>query len=160
MKQLVVFALDKQRFALALASVERVARLVAFTSLPKAPAIVLGVINVGGEIIPVYNLRQRFRLPQREMSLSDHLIIAKTSKRRVALVADVVDGVLNLPEEKIVPAEDVLPEMEYVQGIVKLREGLVLIHNLDEFLCPEEEATLSEALNRRPEAHDPVVRHG
>jgi purine-binding chemotaxis protein CheW len=159
MKQLVVFALDEQRFALALASVERVARAVAVTSLPQAPAVVLGVVNVAGEIVPVYNLRQRFRLPQREMSLSDHLIIAKTPKRRVVLVADSVGGVLDLPEEKIVPAEKVLSEMGYVKGIVKLRDGLALIHDLDEFLCPEEEASLSEALDRRPEAHDPVVTH-
>jgi purine-binding chemotaxis protein CheW len=157
MKQLVVFALDEQRFALALASVERVARVVAFTSLPKAPAIVLGVINAWGDIVPVFDLRQRFRLPRREVNLSDQLIIARTSRQRVALVADAVSGVVEVPQEEIIAAEKIFPEIEYVQGVVKLQDGLVLIHDLDKFLSPREEKILDEALKNMSRPQDSVM---
>jgi purine-binding chemotaxis protein CheW len=65
--QLVVFALDEQRYALRLTAVERIVRAVEVTPLPKAPQIVLGVIDAQGRIIPVVDVRQRFRLTEREV---------------------------------------------------------------------------------------------
>jgi len=146
LNQLVVFSLDEQRYALLLSNVERIVRVVEITSLPKAPEIVLGVINVRGEIIPVVNIRKRFRLPEREITLSDHLIIAKTSRRAVALLADRVGQVLEVLENKIISAKKILPAMDYVEGVVKLEDGLILIHDLEKFLSLEEEKALERAL--------------
>ena len=68
--QLVVFALDDQRYALHLSAVDRVVPMVRVTPLPKAPDIVIGVVNVQGRVIPVINMRRRFRLPEREAALT------------------------------------------------------------------------------------------
>ncbi len=57
--RLVIFRLENQRYALHLTAVERVLRMVAVSSLPKAPAIVLGVINFYGRVIPVLDLQRR-----------------------------------------------------------------------------------------------------
>ncbi len=51
--EIVSFFLDDRRFAVPLSTVMRVERIVAITPLPKAPDIVLGVINMHGQIIPV-----------------------------------------------------------------------------------------------------------
>jgi purine-binding chemotaxis protein CheW len=147
--QLVVFALEDQRYALHLSAVERIVRAVEMTPLPKAPEIVIGVINVQGRIIPVFNIRRRFHLPEREIELSDQLIIANTARRTVALVVDTVDGVIERLSEEVTPADQVLPRIEYVEGIVKLENGLVLIHDLDKFLSIDEGTKLDEALNDR-----------
>jgi purine-binding chemotaxis protein CheW len=144
--QLVVFALDEQRYALHLSAVERIVRVAEVTPLPKAPEIVLGVINVQGQIIPVADIRRRFRLPEREIDLSDQLIIAKTSKRTVALVVDEVTGVIERLQQDVIPTENVLPGLEYVEGIAKLEEGMVLIHDIDKFLSLEEDRKLAAAL--------------
>lgn len=144
--QLVVFLLDEQRYALHLSVVERVVRAVEVTPLPKAPAIVLGVMNVQGRIIPVVNLRRRFRLPERDIGLGDQLIIAHTAKRPVALTADAVTSVVEISEQEIVSRETILPGLGYVTGAVKLDDGLVLIHDLDTFLSLDEEKALDEAL--------------
>ena len=85
--QLVVFLLNEQRYALYLPVVERVVSAVEVTPLPKAPDIVLGVINMQGKVIPVVNIRRRFGLPERQIDLSDQFIIANTTKRPVVLVA-------------------------------------------------------------------------
>ena len=146
--QLVVFALEDQRYALHLSAVERIVRAVEMTPLPKAPEIVIGVINAQGRIIPVFNIRRRFHLPEREIELSDQLIIANTARRTVALVVDTVDGVIERLSEEITPADQVLPRIEYVEGIVKLENGLVLIHDLDKFLSIDEETKLDEAVNK------------
>ena len=145
-RSIVVFNLDEQQYALHLAAVERIVRVAAITPVPKAPAIVLGVINVQGQVIPVVNIRKRFRLPDREMSLSDHLIIARTAKRAAALVADAVVSVVERWEEELTAADRILRGLEYVEGVVKLEDGLILIHNLDTFLSLEEEKTLEQAM--------------
>jgi len=77
--QIVVFHLDDQRYGLYLTAIECVVRIVEVTPLPKAPAIVSAVINIQGKIVPVLDIRQRFRLPARPINLSDQMIIARTS---------------------------------------------------------------------------------
>ena len=78
--QIVVFTLRDRRHGLPLSAVERIVRVVEVTSLPKAPDIVLGVVNVQGRVIPVINVRRRFRLPEREIALTDHMLIARTTR--------------------------------------------------------------------------------
>lgn len=143
---LVVLVLDDQRYALPLHAVDRVVRMVAITPLPKAPDIVLGVVNVQGRVIPVFNMRRRFCLPEREIALSDQLVVARTMRRPVALVADAVPDVIAYPAQSLVSPEEVLPSIEYVEGVIKLADGLIFIHDLDKFLSPDEESFLGRAL--------------
>ena len=142
----IVFILDEQRYALHLSAVDRVVRMVHITPLPRTPDIVLGVVNIQGRVIPVINLRQRFNLPKREIALTDRLVFAHTKRRAVALVADAVKEVVECSERTLIPAENILPEIGYVEGVIKFEDGLILIHNLDKFLSLEEERSLDLAL--------------
>ncbi len=147
LNSLVVFSLDERSFALHLSVVERVHRVVEVTPLPKAPQIVLGVINVQGRIIPVFDVRGRFGLPARSIRLSDQLLVANTSRRAVALLVDSVQGVRERLPEETVGADEILPSVEYVEGVVKLKDGMVFIHNLDTFLSLHEELALEAAMS-------------
>ncbi len=144
--QLVVFTLSKQRYGLPLSTVERIVRIVDVTPLPHAPDGVLGVVNVQGRVIPVINMRRRFHLPEREIALTDQMVVAHTARRPVVLVVDAVIGVLEYYEQEVVGPQDVLPDLRYVQGVVKLDSELILIHNLDKFLSLEEETALDRAM--------------
>lgn len=146
MNRLVVFTLDEQRYALQLSTVERIVRVVEVTPLPRAPAIVVGVINVQGQVVPLVNIRKRFRLTERETDLSEEVIIAHTSTRTVALLADAVSGVVDCSPEEVIAAAKILPGLEYVEGIARLGDGMILIHDLDKFLSFEEAKTLDMAL--------------
>lgn len=146
LNQLVTFSLDDQQYGMDLWAVERVVPAVAITPLPNAPDIVLGVINIHGGIIPVTNIRRRFGLPEREMALSDQLIIGHTSRRPVALVVDTVNGLIECFSKDMIAADTILPHMEYIKGVVKLKDGMILIHNLEEFLSLEEARSLDEAM--------------
>lgn len=143
---LLVLILGDQRYALPLPAIDRVMRMVAITPLPKAPDIVLGVVNVQGRVIPVINMHRRFHLPEREITLTDQLVVAHTAQRPVALVADAVLDVIAYPEQSLIAAGEVLPNIEYVEGVLKLTDGLILIHDLDKFLSLEEEKFLTHAL--------------
>jgi purine-binding chemotaxis protein CheW len=144
--KLVTFSLDDRKFALYVSAVRRIVRAVEVTVLPKAPEIVAGIINLQGTLIPVFDIRMRFRLPLKEMRLADQMIIATAAKRIVALIVDSVDDVIEIPEERIVAAEQILPELQYLEGVMKTEGGMVLIHDLERFLSLPEEKALDEAL--------------
>jgi purine-binding chemotaxis protein CheW len=144
--QVVLFTLEGQHYGLRLSAVDKIVHMVEVTPLPKAPEIVLGVVNLQGRVIPVFDIRRRFRLPQREIQLSDHLIVAHTTRRAVALVVDSVTTVVDLSEQELVEPQEILPNLEYVEGVAKQEDGIILIHNLDEFLSLEEDRALDEAM--------------
>lgn len=146
--QLVVFTLDERYYALDLSVVERTERMVEVTPLPQAPEIVVGVINVRGRIIPVLNIRKRFRLPEKLPALSDHLVLARTARRAMAFTVDAVCGVVERSEQEIIEPASVLPGIEYVKGVVKFADGMIFIHDLDGFLLLEEENALESAIGR------------
>lgn len=146
---LLVFTLDDWRCALELSCVERAYRAVAVTPLPSAPSIVLGVVNVRGVILPVINIRRRFCLPEKKLSPDDKLIVAHAADRLVALVADAVPGVVECAATEMTSAGAILPGIEYVEGVARLRDGMVLIHNLARFLSLEEQTALESALRSR-----------
>ena len=141
-----VFTLDEQQYALDLDAVERIVRAAAITPLPKAPDIILGILDIQGEIIPVINVRKRFRQPEREVTPADQFIIAKARSLKVALLVDAAQGVLKEAEAGHIAPDDFIPGMEYVSGVTRTEDGLVLIHDLDKFLSLGEEKLLLEAM--------------
>lgn len=143
-EQYTTFMLDEQNYALRLSSVQRVVHAVEVTPLPKAPDTILGIINVQGQVIPVFDTRKRFGLPEKELGIRDQLIIARTSKRTVALLVDSTGGVIECSGQEVISDETILPSMEYVEGVIKLKDGMIIIHNLDSFLSLEEEEKLDK----------------
>lgn len=143
---LVVFCLDTRRYALSLTAVERIVRAVAVTALPRAPAIVLGVIDVAGEVLPVLDLRHRFGLPAKEIDPTSQFLIARTSRRTVVLVVDEAQEVAARADAGVVESADIVPGLAHVRGVVRLGDGLVLIHDLETFLSLDEAQALDEAL--------------
>jgi purine-binding chemotaxis protein CheW len=146
--QLVVFILGEQQYALPLATVQRVVRMVEVTALPKAPEIVLGVIDLRGKIIPVMSMRKRFGLPEPETSLSDQLIVADTATRTVALVVNSVTGVIERTAEEVTNTERIVPGAQYVAGMISLGDGVLFIHNLECFLAKKEEHELEDLMGQ------------
>lgn len=146
MDSVVVFTLEGQHIGLPLGAVERVVRAVDVAPLPKAPQIVCGLANVQGRIVPVVSPRKRFGIPEREMALSDQLLIARTATRTLAMWVDAVTGVVECNDQNFVAAAAVVPGMEYIKGIVRLPDGMILVHDLDTFLSLEEGKSLDEAV--------------
>jgi purine-binding chemotaxis protein CheW len=143
----VVFTLDSGRYALPLAITSRILRAAEVTPLPAAPSNVLGAINVAGEVLPVFDVRRRFGLPERSLAPADHLLIARTGERTVVLTIDAPVGVIEHPEAAMVAAERITPDLAHIRGVLPLDDGLVLIHDLGQFLSPAETLQLDEAIH-------------
>lgn len=142
----VPFTVEGLTLALPVEKVDRVIPAVEVTGLPSAPGAVLGVINIGGLVIPVFDLRRRFNLPEKKVLPEQKMIIAASSSRTVAMVADEVKGVIEAGPEELAPSYEVLPRMAHVKGVLKTVKGMVVIQDIDSFLSIEEEDELDRAL--------------
>ncbi len=145
-RDVLLFTLEGQRYALALEDVRELLRAVRLTPLPRAPAVVEGLLNLRGELLPVLDMRRRFRLPARPLSSSDHFVVAQAGRRRVTLRVDRAEGLLSLEAGQLDATPRELPGVGYVAGALKLPDGLVLLHDLRTFLSEAEALELEEAL--------------
>jgi purine-binding chemotaxis protein CheW len=144
--QLVTFILGEQLYAVPLRAVQRVVRRVEVTPLPSAPSVVLGVIDLQGNIIPVMSMRNRFGMVEPETGLNDQLIVANAGARTVALLVNSVIGVVERKAEEVTETEKIAHGTQYVEGITKLEGGILFIHDLDRFLSKNEEQQLDGLL--------------
>jgi len=130
-EEFLVFGLNGTRFAISLAVVQRVVRVVEISPVPESPIGVLGVINVAGQIIPVIDLRQLLHLPEAEIEVSDFLILVRSSKGRMALLVNEVLWIIERAEDEIIPADNIFPGLGHVRGAVKVEDEIVLLHDLN-----------------------------
>jgi len=144
--EVLVFEVGGQLYGLAASNVREIVRATAIVPLPRAPAIVEGVINVRGRIIPVLDIRQRFRIAPKKLSPSDHFVLAFAAEYVVALRVDRVVELQRFRASDIAEAKTVLPYSEYVAGVAKLSSGLVLLHDVRTFLSQGEAASLEAPL--------------
>ena len=155
-RSFVVFTLDDQKFALHLGAVEKIAQAAEIIPLPKAPDIVMGVINVQGRIVPVVNIRRRFRLSERDINVKDHFIVCRANQLNVAILVDAVLDIIECSEKDIIGQANILTDIEYIEGVVKSAEGMILIHDLDKFLSGKE----SDMISHMIQDSDELLRTG
>jgi purine-binding chemotaxis protein CheW len=140
---LVSFRLGDGRHALALDAVERAIRAAAVTPLPGMPEPMLGIVDLAGDLLPVLSVRRRLGLSEDPVAPEHHFLVARMGARRVALVVDEVEAVLE--RSWVRPPQDI--GLRGLRGIVQLDDGLVLIHDLEAFFAPEEWRAVDDAVS-------------
>lgn len=146
LRELIIVALDDERFGLAVEDVREVHRAVLPASLPNAPAVVEGVINVRGELVPLLNIRERLGRPHRALRASDHLVVARANGRVVAFAVDQVVELARIPDSEITAAIDLMRGTAHVAGVAAMPDGVLVIHRLDTLLGAGELFALDGAL--------------
>ena len=145
--EVLVFEVGGQTYGLPTVDVRELVRAVAITPLPDAPAVIEGVVNVRGRVLPVLDVRARFRLSPKSLDPSDHFIVASAGPRGVILRVDRATHLALVDEASVQPPQTLGPSATYVAGVAKLDGGLVLIHDVTTFLSAAEAASLDAALD-------------
>jgi purine-binding chemotaxis protein CheW len=146
-QQLVVFQLGAELYGVEIARVHEIIRLQTVTRVPHAPAFVEGVINLRGKVIPVVDLRRRFGLPLADHTRASRIVVVEIGDQVVGIVVDGVSEVLRVNKGTIEPPSPVVAgiESDYLHGIAKLPERLVILLNLDRVLARDERRALEVA---------------
>jgi purine-binding chemotaxis protein CheW len=140
------FQIAGSLYAVPAACVVEVAPSLRPAPLPGAPAIVLGVINVHGRHVAVFDVRGRFGAGAAELGLDEHLIVVRADGRLVALAVDRATGLASIAAAEIAGRDALGVEARHVAGVAGGAEGAVVIHDIDRFLDEQEARRLDDAL--------------
>ena len=145
--QIVVCELADEHYGLDIARVFEIIRHQPVTPVPRAPSFVKGVINLRGRIIPVVDLRGRFGMAEAEATKESRIVVAESGATRVGLIVDSVSEVLLVPLDAVEATPEVAAgdDAEYLRGIAKLGDRLVLLLELDGLFGLEEQDALAGA---------------
>jgi purine-binding chemotaxis protein CheW len=129
--QLLIFKVDNREYALNLASVVQIVRIVAMARASQAPDSVEGMFNLRGRNIPVVDVRKECGLPTKPCGLNTPLVITRANGHVLALTVDAVSEVLTMPVSSIEMCEPAAPEMAHVIGIGRVADHPVFILDPD-----------------------------
>lgn len=142
-RDVVVFELDEARSAIDAAAVIEIVRAVAIRPLPAQPDFIAGVIDLRGSVVPVLDVRTRLGFPAKDVNLTDNFIIAKVRSRTVALWVGRMIDLLAHSADAIAERGGLLVGDRTLRGVARIGQGLVVIHDVDEFLTQAEDDALA-----------------
>ncbi|AGC50602.1 chemotaxis protein CheW [Lawsonia intracellularis] len=143
--QLVTFKIAGEEFGVDILKVQEIIRMMPITKVPNAPLFVEGVINLRGKVIPVIDMRKRFGMPSSAHDSQTRIKVMDLQGQVVGFVVDAVSEVLRIKESTVEPPPPVVAGVgsEYMRGVGKLQDRLLILLDLDKLLTESELETLS-----------------
>jgi purine-binding chemotaxis protein CheW len=145
--KVIVFQLEKEEYAVSVQQVGSIERIQPITRVPQTETFVKGVINLRGVITPVIDIRLRFGLEEKEYTESSRIIIVHLDDMEVGLIVDSANDVIDITKNAIEPAPEIIGtvDTDYIEGVAKVEDRLLILLNLQKVLTPEEINDLSTA---------------
>ena len=143
----VVFKLGQEEYGLDILIVNAIETYHGVVPVPNAPDYILGILNLRGEVVPVFSLRIKFGLPEIKTS-SEQLIITKTNGMMVGFKVDGVDGIIEFQAKELseVPRIVKSEKTKYAKQIAKKDGKMIILLDHDGILNDHEQASIQEAL--------------
>ncbi|CAK7033490.1 MAG: Chemotaxis protein CheW [Desulfovibrio sp.] len=144
--QLVTFSIGEEEFGVDILKVQEIIRTMEITKVPRAQDFVEGVINLRGKVIPIIDLRRRFGFASKEHDKHTRIIVIEINNMIVGFVVDSVSEVLRIPAATVEPPPPVVAgvESEYISGVGKLQDRLLILLDLDKLLSSEDMEALAQ----------------
>ena len=143
---LVGFKIGKETFGVPIGLVHEIVRVPEITAVPDAPDYIEGVINLRGKIVSIIDLRKRFGEKEINRNKKNRILVAEVEGKLVGLVVDAASEVLKMPAADIEDPPNVFEEGElnYVTGVGKLKDRLIILIELTKILQKGELRRLGE----------------
>ncbi|MEB0206689.1 MULTISPECIES: chemotaxis protein CheW [Pseudomonas] len=138
--QWVTFKLDNETYGINVMQVQEVLRYTEIAPVPGAPAYVLGIINLRGNVVTVIDTRQRFGLNPADISDNSRIVIIEADKQVVGILVDSVAEVVYLRQSEIETAPNVGNDesAKFIQGVCNKNGELLILVELDKMMTEEE----------------------
>lgn len=137
--QLVTFEVAGEEFAVDILAVQEINRMMELTRVPHSPPEVEGVINLRGKIIPVLDLRKRFKLAPGKRDESNRIIVVEVGGRVVGFIVDQVHEVLRIDSGIVEPAPAMVCSIdsEFISGVGKLNDRLLILLDVNRLFAAQ-----------------------
>ncbi|KAF2959802.1 MULTISPECIES: chemotaxis protein CheW [unclassified Thermotoga] len=143
--KVVTFKLGNQVFGVDIMKVESIVEVERIVPVPETAEYIEGVMNLRGRIIPVVNLRKKFKMPDIDDKKKAKIIVSMVKDTLIGFLVDDVSEVLTLTESDIEqPPQNLAGKgKSYILGFAKVRDDIVIILNIEEVLTSEELVEIS-----------------
>lgn len=144
--QIITFSVHDEEFGLNILQVEEIIRLPHITKLYNKSKYFKGIIDIREEVIPILDLREKFGLKAREYSGTTRAVIVEVSEKKIGIVVDTVSQVIRISKDAISPAPKLGDGIDanYLDGVVRYDERLIIMLNIDKLLSNEEIVELEQ----------------
>lgn len=151
MGKVAVAIIGKDEFGIDIARIIEILRRQKVFQLPNLPDFVAGVINLRGEVIPVIDLRRRFGVE--DIRGKERIVVIRFGKEKIGLSVDDIKEIINLDPSEISSPPSIFRGLkaEYMNGIGRRNERLIVILNLDSILTTEEQIKIEEMMEKEIE---------
>lgn len=145
-QQYVIFQLEKETFGIDIAKVWEIITPKTITKVPHTASFIEGIINLRGQVIPVIDLRKRFGLPTGERTRSERIVVIEIEGNTLGMFVDGVSEVLHINSDQVEapPPAVTNVDSDYLAGVAKLEERLIILLNLDKVLANHEKLALEK----------------
>jgi purine-binding chemotaxis protein CheW len=138
-EHLATFFLGREEYGVDVRLVQEIIRVTDITQVPRAPGFIKGVINLRGRIIPVVDLRRKLNLGEVQITKHSRIVVVKVRDRLVGLLVDGASQVLKVAVSTIEQAPEEVVEIDanYIRGVAKLQNRLIILMDLQKILAME-----------------------
>ncbi len=139
-KQFLTFTVGKEEFGIDIMIVKEIKSWTNVTRLPNSPHYMLGVMNLRGIIIPIFDLRARFNMGSTEITSKHVAIILVSESRTIGILVDSVSDILNVDYEEIKPPLEIESKIDdkYLNGFISLDKRMVIIIDMEKLFNGED----------------------
>ncbi len=144
----VVFKLDSENYGVDISRVLGIEREQQIVRVPNTVSYIKGIMNLRGEIIPVYDLRKKFGLPAVQ-NQDIQFIIVRVKDSKIALEVDGVKEIDDVAQENKFPVPPICinENTRYFESVIKSDNTLIVLINVDYLLSDEEMKRIDELVN-------------
>ena len=144
---IVGFRIGNETYGVRIGAVREIVRVPEITSVPSAPELIEGVINLRGKIIPVMDLRKRFGQTEIVSDKKNRILVVELENKLIGLIVNAASEVLKIPPSEVDSPGSVFAEGEssYVTGVGKLKGRLIILLDIAKLLQRPEYKRLEEA---------------
>ena len=139
------FSVGREAYGIEIKFVTEIIGMQDITEVPELPNYVRGIINLRGKIIPVIDVRLRFKKEPKEYNDRTCIVVIDVKETYVGLIVDHVAEVINIEDSNIVPPPDMKTGFHnrYVRGIGKVGNEVKLLLDCDKLLNDDELESLN-----------------
>lgn len=145
MEKFAIFRIESEDFGVAINRVVEILKSQKIYSIPELPDFLSGVINVRGDVIPLLDLRLRFGI--HTPAKKRRIITVRCDEEKIGLLVDEVDEIISIAPAEIISPPAIFKgvKTEYLTGLGKKGDRIIILLNLDRLLTAEEKIILSNS---------------